>query len=156
MRYGKIGLQLGSHQKYYISKCEENHSIQLTITVDGNNSKSSKERKELIDDITKMMDGIMKLFMPTVSERATILFPCPLCPTLHITMNDVCNDNIIFCAKSSDAVVPPEFYCNLLPNHKQGNFKTFCKSSCIDQHACTTIQLCIFPYFSISTIPRCK
>ena len=156
MRYGKVGLQLGAHQKYYISKCEEKQSIQLTITVVGDDSKSSKERKELIDDITQMIDDIMKLFMPTVSERAVILFPCPLCNTLHITMDKVCSGNTIYCAESSDDAVPPEFYRNLLTNYKQGNFKTFCKSSCIDQHACSTIQLCIFPYFSTSTILWCK
>ena len=125
MRYGKIGLQLGAHQKYYISKCEKKHSIQLTITVVGNDSKSSKERKELIDDIAQMMDDIMKLFMPTVSERAVILFPCPLCTTLHITMDDLCSGNTIYCAKSSDDAVPFEFYHKLLTNYKQGNFKTF-------------------------------
>ena len=30
-----MGLQLGHHQKYYISRCEEKQSIQLTITVKG-------------------------------------------------------------------------------------------------------------------------
>ena len=33
MRYGKIGLKLGAHQKYYISQCEEKQSVKLTITV---------------------------------------------------------------------------------------------------------------------------
>ena len=126
MRYGKVGLQLGTHQKYYISKCEEKQSIQLTITVVGIDSKSSKERKELIDDITQMMDDIMKLFMPTVSERATILFQCPLCPTLHITMDEMCNGNTIYCAQSDDDAVPPEFYRNLLPNYKPGNLHDIC------------------------------
>ena len=74
----------------------------------------------------KMMDDIMKLFMPTVSERAAILFHCPLCTTLHITMDEVCSGSTIYCAKSSsDDAVPPEFYCNLLP---KGNL-TFVTSS---------------------------
>ena len=175
MRYGKIGLQLGGHQKYYISKCEEKQSIQLTITVVGSDSKSSVERKELIDDIIQLMDDIIKLFMPTVSERAAILFPCPLCTTLHITMDEVCHGNTIHCAKSSDAVVPPEYYGNLLSNYELGNLSyttrlskrntsSFSKSlhvhiHLIDQHASTYDNLMIymyFPYFSTSTIPYCK
>ena len=32
MRHGKVGLQLGADQKYYISRCEKK-SIQLTITM---------------------------------------------------------------------------------------------------------------------------
>ena len=124
MRHGKVGLQLGAHQKYYISKCEEKQSIQLTITVVGNDSKSSKERKELIDDITQMIDDIMKLFMPTISERAVILFPCPLCTTLHFTMDEVCSGNTIYCVNSSrsDNAVPSEFYCT---NYKQGNSRLY-------------------------------
>ena len=122
MRYGKIGLQLGAHQKYYISRCDEKQSIQLTITVDGNDSTSMEERKELIDDILQLIGNIMKLFMPTVIERTVILFQCPLCNILHITMDEVCSGNTIYCAISSDdAVVPREYYNNLLPT-KPGKY----------------------------------
>ena len=118
MRYGKVGLQLGAHQRYYISRCEEHQSIQLTITVVGNDTESAQERKELIDDIPKLLDDIMLLFMPAIREKATTLFHCPLCTTLndlHITLEDVCSGDTIYCPNASnDDDVPHEYYNNLL------------------------------------------
>jgi len=60
MRRGKMGSQLGNHQKYYISRCEHKKSIQLTITIKGNDEEDIKERRDLINDITKSLDNIMK------------------------------------------------------------------------------------------------
>ena len=120
MRYGKIGLQLGANQKYYISRCEEKHSIQLKITVVGYDLPSVQERKELIDNISQMLDNIMKLFMPAVHSRPAVLLPCPLCPTLHITQDEVCSGNTIYCSNASDDVVPPEYYRNFIST-KSGN-----------------------------------
>ena len=88
MRYGKVGLQLGHHQKYYISRCEEKQSIQLTITVKGDDMRSVRERRGLIDDVTQLLDDIMKVFMREV-KKPTLMVPCPLCPTLHITLRSV-------------------------------------------------------------------
>lgn len=58
-RHGKVGLQLGVHQNYYIGRCQEKSSIQLTITMparDDVKSADHEERRELIDDITKLLD----------------------------------------------------------------------------------------------------
>ena len=123
MRYGKVGLQLGAHQKYYISRCEEKHSIQLTITVVGNDENSIHERNELIDDISQQLDSIMKLFMPAVEKRPAVYFRCPFksCSTLHITLEEVRNGNTIFCTENSDIAVPPEYFGNLLLSTKPGN-----------------------------------
>ena len=123
MRYGKVGLQLGAHQKYYITRCEEKQSIQLTITVVGNDKNSIRERNELIDDISQQMDNIMKLFMPAVEYRPAVLFPCPLCSTLHITLAKVRNGSTIFCARNSDTAVDPEYFGNLLST-KPGNMRS--------------------------------
>ena len=121
MRYGKVGLQLGGYQIYYISQCEKYQSIQLTITVVGFDTKSAQERKELIDDISQLLDDIMKLFMPAIKERPTILFHCPLCTILHITQEHVCSGKAIYCANGPKVVnVPLEYYNNLLPT-KPGN-----------------------------------
>ena len=116
LRYGKVGLQLGAHQKYYISQCEEKKSIQLTITVVGNDAKSVEERKKLIDNIYQQLDEIMKLFMPAIKKRPKILFPCPFCTTLHITLEDVSMGSTIYCTNASDVeiAVNPEYYGNLL------------------------------------------
>ena len=111
MRHGKVGLQLGRHQKYYISRCEEKQSIQLTITVVGDDK---RERREPIDDVTQLLDDIMKVFMPEV-KKPTLMVPCPLCPILHITLSEVSSGNTIFCALSGDASLPSGYYGDLVP-----------------------------------------
>ena len=123
MRYSKIGLQLGAKQKYYISRCEEKHSIQLTITVIGYDLSSVEERKELVDNITQMLDNIMKMFMPAVDKKPAVLLPCPLYAILHITQNQVCSGNTIYCANAPDDVdvVPPEYYSNFIST-KSGSY----------------------------------
>ncbi|XP_065891851.1 uncharacterized protein [Dysidea avara] len=90
MRHDKVGLQLGAHQKYYISRCEEKKSIQLTITMPVKNDVNCcEERRKLIDDITTLLGDIMKVFMPA-AKRPALLVPCPKCSTLHITLDAVC------------------------------------------------------------------
>ena len=101
MRHGKVGLQLGLHQKYYISRCEEKKSIQLTITVMGDDK---RERKELIDDVAQLLDDIMRVFMPEV-KKPTLMVPCPLCDNLHITLSEVSTGGTIFCSLSNDAPI---------------------------------------------------
>ena len=117
MRYAKVGLQLGRHQKYYISQCEEKQSIQLTITVVGDHK---KERRELIDDVTELLDNIMKVFMPEV-KKPTLMVPCPLCPILHITLSEVSTGDTIFCPWSDDAPLPSDYYGDLLPGDRMIN-----------------------------------
>ena len=118
MRHGKVALQLGADQKYYISRCEEKKSIQLTITMPVRDDvKSGEERRELIDDITRSLDDIMKVFMPAVKKRPVLLVPCPNCPTLHITLDEVCSGKIIFCSnKDGDVDLPRGYYGDLLPH----------------------------------------
>ena len=115
MRHGKVGLQLGRHQKYYISRCEEKQSIQLTITVKGDDMISVRERRELIDDVTQLLDDIMKVFMREV-KRPTLRVPCPLCPTLHITPSEVFTGDTIYCPQSGDAELPSGYYGDLTPS----------------------------------------
>jgi len=116
MRYGKVGLQLGANQKYYISRCEEKKSIQLTITIPvRDDAKSVEERRELIDDITRLLDDIMKVFMPAVKKRPVLLVPCPNCPTLHITLDEVRSGKAIFCSIAGDVELPTGFYGDLFP-----------------------------------------
>ena len=112
LRYGKVGLQLGSHQKYYISHCEEKKSIQLTITTVGDDVDSVQERKELIDDVTRLLDDVMKVFMPA-AKRPILFVRCPLCPTLHVLLSDVCSCDTIFCPHSNDTALPTGYYSDL-------------------------------------------
>ena len=112
MRHGKVGLQLGADQAYYISRCEEKKSIQLTITMPVRDDvKSGEERRELIDDITRLLDDIIKVFMPAVKKRPVLLVPCPNCTTLHITVDEVCSGDTIFCTKPLRS-----YYGDLLPH----------------------------------------
>ena len=107
-----MGLQLGSHQKYYISHCEEKKSIRLTITTVGGDVDSVKERRELIDDVTSLLGDVMKVFMPA-AKRPILFVPCPLCPTLHVLLSDVCSGDTIFCPHSNDTSLPTGYYSDL-------------------------------------------
>ena len=53
----------------------------------------------------------MKVFMPTVKKRPVLLVPCPNCPTLHITLDEVCSGNTIFCTAPLC-----RYYGDLLPH----------------------------------------
>ena len=129
MRHGKVGLQLGFHQKYYISRCQEKQSIQLTITMSENDAKCVKERAELIDDVTKLLTDIMEVFMPA-AERPVLLVPCLLCPILHITLKQVYEGYTVFCPSSGDDSVLHDYYRDLLPRRLTGETKytMYCNS----------------------------
>ena len=109
-----MGLQLGSHQKYYINHCtcDRKESIQLTITAMGDDIDSIQEREELINDVTKLLDDVMKVFMPS-AKRPILFVPCPLCSTLHISLNDVQSGDTIFCPLSNDTALPAGYYSDL-------------------------------------------
>lgn len=109
-----MGLQLGSHQKYYINHCtcDRKESIQLRITALGDDADSIREREELINDVTKLLDDVMKIFMPS-AKRPILFVPCPLCPTLHVSLNDVHSGDTIFCPLSNDTALRTGYYSDL-------------------------------------------
>ena len=122
MRHGKMGSQLGADQKYYISRCEEKQSIQLTITVVGDDKEHIEERRNLINDITKLLDDIMKVFMPATKERPSLLIPCPFCPVLHVLLDDACSGKAIFCPYAHDKSLPCGYYSSLLQGRLTDTF----------------------------------
>ena len=124
MRHGKVGLQLGAHQKYYISRCKEKQSIQLTITLLRDDVKCIQERAELIDDVAKLLNEIMKVFMPA-AKRPALFVPCPMCSTVHITLKQVYDGKSVFCPLSSNDSVLNNYYSDLLPNASTGNRMMF-------------------------------
>ena len=63
---------------------------------------SAGERRELIDDVTQLLDDIMKVFMREV-KKPTLMVTCPLCPILHITLSEMSTGDTIFCPQSDDA-----------------------------------------------------
>ena len=109
-----MGSQLGADQKYYISRCEEKRSIQLTITVVGSDEEHMEERRALIHDVTKLLDDIMKVFVPATKERPSLLIPCPFCPKLHIPLVDACSCKAICCPNDDDEPLPCGYYSDLL------------------------------------------
>ena len=112
MRHGKVALQLGHHQKYYISRCKEKESIKLTITVVGDDMASVRERKELIDNVNQFLCKIMKAFMPE-AKKPILMISCALCYKLHITLDEVYSGTTIFCPTHNDASLPSGFYGEL-------------------------------------------
>ena len=109
-----MGSQLGANQKYYISRCEEKKSIQLTITVVGDDEEHIKERRDLINDIIKLLDDIMKVYMPATKEKPLLLIPCELCQELHIPLDDVRSGKTIFCPNTDDQSLTDGYYSDLL------------------------------------------
>ena len=119
MRHGKIGLQLGAHQKYYISRSEEKQSIQLTITIMRKDAKCILERGKLIDDVARTLKDIMDVFMPA-AEKPVLLIPCSKCHTLHITLKQVHEGSTVYCPMSSADIPLCSYYSDLLPNAQTG------------------------------------
>ena len=128
-----MGSQLGADQKYYISRCEEKQSIQLTITVVGDDKEDVEERKNLMDDIIKLLDDIMIVFMPATKERPSLLVPCPFCPILHILLDDTCSGKAIFCPYAHDKSLPHGYYSDLV-QFKLGDVTT--KAGMGHSHKC--------------------
>ena len=84
---------------------------------------SVRERRELIDHVTQLLDDIMKVFMPEV-KKPMLMVPCPLSPILHITLSKVSTGHTIFCAWSGDACLPP---CDLTPSQSDDPSHTACE-----------------------------
>lgn len=76
LKHGKVTLQLGAHQSYYVNLCEDKKSIQLIImsTVEDT---SGQEMIELISDTSDLLDNIMKVYTPAAKR------PIPLCLPLY-------------------------------------------------------------------------
>ena len=113
LRRGKMGSQLGADQKYYISRCEEKQSIQLTITVVGDDKDHIEERRNLINDVINLLDEIMKVFMPATKKGLSLLIPCPFCSVLHIPLDDARSGKAIFCPIANDNPLPRGYYRDL-------------------------------------------
>ena len=77
--------------------------------------RSVRERRKLIDDVTQLLDDIMKVFMRKV-KKPTLMVPCPLCPILHITLSELSTGDTIFCPRSGDDELPLGYYGDLAPS----------------------------------------
>ena len=66
--------------------------------------RSVKERRELIGDVTQLLNSIMKVFMRE-EKKPILMVPCPLCPILHITLSEVSTGDIIYCPHCDDSAL---------------------------------------------------
>jgi len=121
MRHGKVGLRLGSHQKYYISRydTEEMKGVKLTITADGYDTDSVQQRWELIQFIDEQLINILKMFMPA-EKKPWQYIPCSHCAKLHILFEQIGTPD---CCPHTDKDTPASYYTDLLPPEKPGKMK---------------------------------
>ena len=121
MRHGKVGLRLGSSQKYYISRyeVEQVQGVQLTITAVGIDANSVQQRWSLIQFIDQQLNDIMKVFM-SAEKKPLQYIPCPHCPNLHILLDTV---GTPLCCPHTDKETPANYYSDLLPAEKSGKYQ---------------------------------
>jgi len=117
MRHGKVGLQLGANQKYYISRYDvgQTQGVKLTVTVDNSDENSIQERWDLIQYIDQQLNDIMKVFMPAEKQPLKYI-PCPHCKNIHIPFSKVGTTN--YCAFNGDKKVPSSYYSELMLDNK--------------------------------------
>ena len=118
MRHSKVGLRLGSQQRYYISRydTEEVKGVKLTITAVGNDADSVQQRWELIQFIDEQLINILKMFMPA-EKKPLQYIPCPHCVNLHIKIDQIGTPT---CCPHTDEDTPAGYYTELLPPKTPG------------------------------------
>ena len=85
---------LGHDQLYYVSLCEDHHSIRLAITPDEDGiitPQGLQERWKLIEEFNAKLMETVKAFMPA-SDLPQRYIPCSLCPNLHLKLDDIRTD----------------------------------------------------------------
>jgi len=104
---------LGHDQLYYVSLCEEQHSIRLAITPDEDEIVSPQglqERWKLIEEFNAKLMESVKAFMPA-SHLPQRYIPCSLCPNLHLKLDDIrSDDKRLHCFKGK---LPKDYYSDL-------------------------------------------
>ena len=56
----------------------------------------------------------MKVFMPAIKERPSLLIPCAFCQQLHIPLDIVYSGKTIFCPNADDKPLSCDYYSDLL------------------------------------------
>ena len=113
IRRRMIKMVLGNDQLYYVSLCEDHHSIRLAITPDEDGivtPQGLQERWKFIEEFNAKLMNIVKAFMPA-SNPPQRYIPCSLCPKLHLKLDDVRVDGkAIYCIKGK---LPKDYYNDL-------------------------------------------
>ena len=99
-------------QLYYVSLCEDHHSIRLAITPDDDGvvtPQGLQERWELIEEFNAKLIEKVKAFMPA-SDLPQHYIPCSLCQNLHLKLDDIRADNRLHCFNGK---LPKDYYSDL-------------------------------------------
>ena len=129
-----IKMVLGYDQLYYVSLCEDHHSIRLAITPDDDGvvtPQGLQERWKLIEEFNAKLMKTVKAFMPA-SDLPQRYIPCGLCPNLHLKLDDIrADDKPLHCKNGK---LPKDYYSDL--RQYQGSIYT-----CIITMQLTTVLL---------------
>ena len=91
-----IKMVLGHDQLYYVSLCEDHHSIRLAITPDDDGiivgPRGLQERWNLIEEFNAKLMKTVNSFMPS-SDLPQRYIPCSFCPNLHLKLDDIRADD---------------------------------------------------------------
>ena len=113
IRRHAIKMVLGCDQLYYVSLCENNHSIRLAITPDEDGivtPEGLQERLKLIEEFNDKLTEAVKAFM-RASCTPLRYIPCSLCPNLHLQLDDIrADDKPLYCFKGK---LPKDYYSDL-------------------------------------------
>ena len=107
-----IKMVLGRDQLYYVSLCEDYHSIRLAIIPDDDEVTplGLKERWNLIEEFDTKLKKTVKAFMPA-SDLPQCYIPCSFCPKLHLQLNDIrANNKPLHCSQGR---LPQDYYSDL-------------------------------------------
>ena len=110
---------LGLDQLYYVSLCDDNHSIRLAIVPDEDRvtTKGLQERWKLIEEFNAKLMEKVKAFMPA-SALPQCYIPCCLCSNLHLNLDDIrADDRPLHCFYGK---LPKDYYSDL--RHYQGTY----------------------------------
>ena len=114
---------LGHDQLYYVSLCEDHHSIRLAITPDEDGKatiQGVQERWKLIEEFNTKLKETVKAFMPA-SQLPQPFIPCSLCPKFHLKLDDVrADDSPLRCINGK---LPKDYYSDL--RQYQGSYTCF-------------------------------
>ena len=100
-------------QLYYVSLCEDHHSIRLAVTPDEDGivtPQGLQERWKLIEEFNAKLVEIVKAFMPS-SDLPQRYIPCSYCPNLHLKLDDIrADDKPLRCFPGK---LPKDYYSDL-------------------------------------------
>ena len=113
-----IKMVLGDDQLYYVSLCEDHHSIRLAVTPDEDGivtPQGRQERWKLIEEFNAKLVEIVKAFMPA-SDLPQRYIPCRFCPNLHLKLDDIrADDKPLHCFHGK---LPKDHYSDLTKQYQ--------------------------------------